>query len=50
MISSIFLVAERAVLAIDAFLNRAALLAWTSTLQHHIDVDGGSKLSAARRA
>jgi hypothetical protein len=49
MISGLFLAAERAVFAIDAFLNRAVLLAWTSTLQHHVDVDGGSKLSAGRR-
>jgi hypothetical protein len=32
-----FSAAERAVSAIDTFLNRAVLAAWTSTLRHHLD-------------
>jgi hypothetical protein len=35
--SNIFLMAERAAWAVDAFLTRAVLFAWTRTLRHHVD-------------
>jgi hypothetical protein len=39
--SIILSVAERAVLVVDNFLNRAVLFAWTSTLRRHVDVNDG---------
>jgi hypothetical protein len=40
--SNILLAAERAVWAVDAFLTRAVLFAWTCTLRHHVDFGGTS--------
>jgi len=50
MINKISSVAERAIWAIDTFIDRAVLVAWTSTLRHHVNVDGGSNLDSLPRA
>jgi hypothetical protein len=42
MFNKISFATARAALLIDHFLDRVALFAWTSTLRHHADVDGGS--------
>jgi hypothetical protein len=48
--STILLVAERAVWAVDTFLTRAILFAWTPTLHHHVDDRGGSNLAVRANA
>jgi hypothetical protein len=48
MINRISSVAERAIWTVDAFINRAVLFAWTSTLRHHADDTGGGSTLAAR--
>lgn len=51
MINKISSVAERAIWTIDAFINRAVLFAWTSTLRHHADdAAGGSNLAVRLHA